>query len=112
MSATLFLRAGRRQIQVHADAGGDIERLVQIDSKIVRAHQRAATGREGETSPVAPGTTIRNGAECAHLALEAGTARVGRNDHGRGSAAVNPVFTAAVVNTSPRPRKYPNAVLL
>ncbi|GAA3494005.1 IS5 family transposase [Streptomyces prasinosporus] len=37
-----------QQIQVHADAAGDIDWLVQIDSTIVRAHQHAAgTGRKG-----------------------------------------------------------------
>ncbi|MFF5857778.1 transposase [Streptomyces sp. NPDC012751] len=37
-----------RQIQAHADAAGDIDWLVQIDSTIVRAHQHAAaTGRKG-----------------------------------------------------------------
>ncbi|MDH6554831.1 transposase [Streptomyces sp. SAI-041] len=35
-----------QQIQAHADAAGDIDWLVQIDSTIVRAHQHAAaTGR-------------------------------------------------------------------
>ncbi|GGN20186.1 hypothetical protein GCM10011578_050520 [Streptomyces fuscichromogenes] len=33
-------------IQAHADAAGQIDRLVQIDSTIVRAHQHAAIGRE------------------------------------------------------------------
>jgi transposase len=37
-----------QQIQAHADAAGDIDWLVQIDSTIVRAHQHAAaTGRKG-----------------------------------------------------------------
>ncbi|WP_181804808.1 transposase [Streptomyces shenzhenensis] len=37
-----------QQIQAQADAPGDIDRLVQIDSTIVRAHQHAAaTGRKG-----------------------------------------------------------------
>jgi hypothetical protein len=36
----------------------------------------------------------------------------GRDDHAQGSVAVNPVFTAAVVDTSPRPHNCPNAVLL
>ncbi|MGA5184631.1 hypothetical protein ACPCBF_33475 [Streptomyces pseudogriseolus] len=36
-----------QQLQVHADAAGDIDGLVQIDSTIVRAHQHAAaTGRK------------------------------------------------------------------
>ncbi len=40
-----------RQIQASADAAGDIDRLVQIDSTIVRAHQHAAaTGRRGGSS--------------------------------------------------------------
>ncbi|MDH6523218.1 transposase [Streptomyces sp. SAI-135] len=35
-----------QQVQAHADAAGDIDWLVQIDSTIVRAHQHAAaTGR-------------------------------------------------------------------
>lgn len=37
-----------RQIRARADAAGDIDWLVQIDSTIVRAHQHAAaTGRKG-----------------------------------------------------------------
>ncbi|MFE1036675.1 IS5 family transposase [Streptomyces sp. NPDC058807] len=37
-----------QQIQAHADAAGEIDWLVQIDSTIVRAHQHAAaTGRKG-----------------------------------------------------------------
>nr|WP_168218309.1 hypothetical protein [Streptomyces lasalocidi] len=37
-----------QQIQARADAAGDIDWLVQIDSTIVRAHQHAAaTGRNG-----------------------------------------------------------------
>ncbi|KAK1185908.1 IS5 family transposase [Streptomyces sp. NBS 14/10] len=37
-----------QQIQVRADAEGDIDWLVQIDSTVVRAHQHAAaTGRKG-----------------------------------------------------------------
>ncbi len=37
-----------QQIQARADAVGDIDWLVQIDSTIVRAHQHAAaTGRKG-----------------------------------------------------------------
>ncbi|BCL25094.1 transposase [Streptomyces tuirus] len=37
-----------QQIQARADAAGDIDWLVQIDSTIVRAHQHAAaTGRKG-----------------------------------------------------------------
>ncbi|MFI5571923.1 IS5 family transposase [Streptomyces sp. NPDC051740] len=40
-----------QQIQAHADAAGDIDWLVQIDSTIVRAHQHAAaTGRKGGSS--------------------------------------------------------------
>jgi hypothetical protein len=43
----VFTRA-LRQIQAHADAAGDIDWLVRIDSSIVRAHQHAAaTGRKG-----------------------------------------------------------------
>ncbi|WCN05163.1 IS5 family transposase [Streptomyces sp. M92] len=43
----VFTRAPQ-QIQAHADAAGDIDWLVQIDSTIVRAHQHAAaTGRKG-----------------------------------------------------------------
>ncbi|MGY1583874.1 transposase [Streptomyces sp. MN13] len=43
----VFTRA-LQQIQAQADAAGDIDWLVQIDSPIVRAHQHAAaTGRKG-----------------------------------------------------------------
>ncbi|MFH9404251.1 hypothetical protein ACH4JS_31480 [Streptomyces sp. NPDC017638] len=43
----VFTRASQ-QIQVRADAAGDIDWLVRIDSTIVRAHQHAAaTGRKG-----------------------------------------------------------------
>nr|WP_107050671.1 IS5 family transposase [Streptomyces sp. NRRL F-2580] len=43
----VFTRA-LQQIQAQADAAGDIDWLVQIDSTIVRAHQHAAaTGRKG-----------------------------------------------------------------
>lgn len=43
----VFTRA-LRQIQAQADAAGDIDWPVQIDSTIVRAHQHAApTGRKG-----------------------------------------------------------------
>jgi transposase len=42
----VFTRA-LQQIQAHADAAGDIDWLVQIDSTIVRVHQHAATGRKG-----------------------------------------------------------------
>ncbi|KAB1984268.1 transposase [Streptomyces triticiradicis] len=43
----VFTRA-LQQIQADADAAGDIDWLVQIDSTIVRAHQHAAaTGRKG-----------------------------------------------------------------
>ena len=46
----VFIRA-LRQIQARADAAGDIDWLVQIDSTIVRAHQHAAaTGRKGGTT--------------------------------------------------------------
>jgi transposase len=46
----VFTRA-LRQIQASADAAGDIDWLVQIDSTIVRAHQHAAaTGRKGGSS--------------------------------------------------------------
>ncbi|MFE7441581.1 IS5 family transposase [Streptomyces chartreusis] len=52
----VFTRA-LQQIQARADAAGDIDWLVQIDSTIVRAHQHAAaTGRKGGTS----GRTNRN----------------------------------------------------
>ncbi|MBL1121164.1 IS5 family transposase [Streptomyces sp. 110] len=45
--AGVFTRA-LQQIQARADAAGDIDWLVQIDSTIVRAHQHAAaTGRKG-----------------------------------------------------------------
>ncbi|MFC0498555.1 hypothetical protein ACFFKE_27925 [Streptomyces mutabilis] len=47
-----------QQIQVHADAAGDIDWLVQIDSTIVRAHQHAAaTGRKGGSVDSCPGMT-------------------------------------------------------
>ncbi|WSZ63849.1 IS5 family transposase [Streptomyces canus] len=43
----VFTRA-LQQIQARADAAGDVDWLVQIDSTIVRAHQHAAmTGRKG-----------------------------------------------------------------
>ncbi|WP_326754757.1 IS5 family transposase [Streptomyces hirsutus] len=43
----VFTRA-LQQIQARADAAGDIDWLVQIDSTVVRAHQHAAaTGRKG-----------------------------------------------------------------
>ncbi|CAL9622876.1 hypothetical protein SUDANB6_05903 [Streptomyces sp. enrichment culture] len=43
----VFTRA-LQQIQARADAAGDIDWLVRIDSTIVRAHQyAAATGRKG-----------------------------------------------------------------
>jgi transposase len=43
----VFTRA-LQQVQARADAVGDIDWLVQIDSTIVRAHQHsAATGRKG-----------------------------------------------------------------
>ncbi|MGA5017466.1 IS5 family transposase [Streptomyces sp. SudanB148_2056] len=46
----VFTRA-LQQIQARADAAGDIDWLVQIDSTIVRAHQHAAaTGRKGGIS--------------------------------------------------------------
>ncbi|GGR34730.1 hypothetical protein [Streptomyces aurantiogriseus] len=42
----MFTRA-LQQIQARADAAGDINWLVQVDSTIVRAHQHAAaTGRK------------------------------------------------------------------
>ncbi|MFF5343350.1 IS5 family transposase [Streptomyces althioticus] len=57
----VFTRA-LQQIQAHADAAGDIDWLVQIDSTIVRAHQHAAAmGRKG-----------------------GGTGRTNRNDHALG----------------------------
>ncbi|MGW8779478.1 IS5 family transposase [Streptomyces sp. NPDC055796] len=57
----VFTRALQR-IQARADAAGDIDWLVQIDSTIVRAHQHAAaTGRKGGS-----------------------TARTNRNDHALG----------------------------
>ncbi|MFF8300237.1 MULTISPECIES: IS5 family transposase [Streptomyces] len=44
-----------QQIQAQADAAGDIDWLVQIDSTIVRAHQHAAaTGRKGGRRPDEP----------------------------------------------------------
>ncbi|MFD4043811.1 IS5 family transposase [Streptomyces sp. NPDC058605] len=47
--AGMFTRA-LQQIQARADAAGDIDWLVQIDSTIVRAHQHAAaTGRTNRT---------------------------------------------------------------
>ncbi|MFK0023961.1 IS5 family transposase [Streptomyces sp. NPDC090798] len=51
----VFTRAPQ-QIQAHADAAGDIDWLVQIDSTIVRAHQHAAaTGRKrGQYRPDEP----------------------------------------------------------
>ncbi|MGW7189508.1 IS5 family transposase [Streptomyces sp. NPDC054838] len=52
----VFTRA-LQQIQARADATGDIDWLVQIDSTIVRAHQHAAaTGRKGGNT----GRTNRN----------------------------------------------------
>ncbi|WP_374214914.1 IS5 family transposase [Streptomyces coelicoflavus] len=52
----VFARA-LQQVQAEADATGDIDWLVQIDSTIVRAHQHAAaTGRKGGTT----GRTNRN----------------------------------------------------
>ncbi|MFE0203973.1 IS5 family transposase [Streptomyces sp. NPDC058985] len=52
----VFARA-LQQVQAEADAAGDIDWLVQIDSTIVRAHQHAAaTGRKGGTT----GRTNRN----------------------------------------------------
>ncbi|WP_443079728.1 IS5 family transposase [Streptomyces sp. NBC_01717] len=46
-----------QQVQAQADAAGDIDWLVQIDSTVVRAHQHAAaTGRKGGTI----GRTNRN----------------------------------------------------
>ncbi|MEU0060502.1 transposase, partial [Streptomyces sp. NPDC006334] len=44
----VFTRA-LQQIQARADAAGDIDWLVQIDSTVVRAHQHAAArGRKGD----------------------------------------------------------------
>ncbi|MFC8016320.1 IS5 family transposase [Streptomyces cinereoruber] len=54
--AGVFTRA-LQQIQAQADAAGDIDWLVQIDSTIIRAHQHAAaTGRKGGST----GRTNRN----------------------------------------------------
>ncbi len=51
----VFTRA-LQQIQARADAAGDLDWLVRIDSTIVRAHQHAAaTGRKGGS----PGRTNR-----------------------------------------------------
>lgn len=36
-----------RAAQAHADAAGDIDWLVSVDSTIVRAHQHAAGARKG-----------------------------------------------------------------
>lgn len=36
-----------QQIQAAVDAAGDIDRLVQVDSTVVRAHQHAVAGRNG-----------------------------------------------------------------
>ncbi|GAA0669694.1 hypothetical protein GCM10009535_56950 [Streptomyces thermocarboxydovorans] len=48
--AGVFARA-LQQIQAQADAAGDIEWLLQIDSTVVRAHPHsAATGRKGGTT--------------------------------------------------------------
>ncbi|MFF4829724.1 IS5 family transposase [Streptomyces sp. NPDC001312] len=50
----IFTRA-LQQMQARADAAGDIDWLVQIDSTIVRAHQHAAaTGRKGGPSQDEP----------------------------------------------------------
>ncbi|MGI5380571.1 IS5 family transposase [Streptomyces sp. CA-251387] len=50
----VFTRA-LQQIQAQADAVGDIDWLVQIDSTVVRAHQHAATtGRKGGSSADEP----------------------------------------------------------
>lgn len=55
----VFTRA-LQQIQAHADAVGDIDWLVQIDSTIVRAHQHAAaTGRKGNSLHVLARPTRR-----------------------------------------------------
>ncbi|MEV6297250.1 IS5 family transposase [Streptomyces sp. NPDC051896] len=52
--AGVFARA-LQQIQAQADAAGDIDWLVQIDSTIVRAHQHAAaTGRKGGSTQDEP----------------------------------------------------------
>ncbi|MEV8312447.1 IS5 family transposase [Streptomyces flavidovirens] len=50
----VFTRA-LQQVQAQADAAGDIDWLVQIDSTIVRAHQHAAaTGRKGGSTSDEP----------------------------------------------------------
>ncbi|MEU6557407.1 IS5 family transposase [Streptomyces sp. NPDC046915] len=57
----VFTRA-LQQIQARADAAGDVDRLVQIDSTIVRAHQHAAvTGRKKGDPPA--GRTGRSRAD-------------------------------------------------
>ncbi|GAA1287855.1 hypothetical protein GCM10009579_58870 [Streptomyces javensis] len=40
-----------RAAQAKADAAGDIEWLVSVDSTIVRAHQHAAGARKGGSAP-------------------------------------------------------------
>ena len=40
-----------RAAQAKADAAGDIEWLVSVDSTIVRAHQHAAGARKGGSTP-------------------------------------------------------------
>lgn len=56
----VFTRA-LQQIQAHADAAGDIDWLVQIDSTIVRAHQHAAaTGRKKGGGAASAGRTGRS----------------------------------------------------
>lgn len=59
-----------RQIQARADAAGDIDWLVQIDSTIVRAHQpAAATGRKGVSSGLTHGA-MRPLARTGEVAVE------------------------------------------
>ncbi|GAA3386331.1 hypothetical protein GCM10017750_68710 [Streptomyces racemochromogenes] len=38
-------------VQAQADAAGDIDWLVSVDSSIVRAHQHAAGARKGGSGP-------------------------------------------------------------
>lgn len=40
-----------RAAQAKADASGDIEWLVSVDSTVVRAHQHAAGARKGGSAP-------------------------------------------------------------
>ncbi len=57
--------------QAKADAAGDIEWLVSIDSTIVRAHQHAAGARKGRQSP-ALGRSRGGLTTKIHLACDAG----------------------------------------